>query len=176
MRARPDSSRTAGGFLRHTRRNVIAYLALFVALGGTSYAATKLPAKSVGTKQLKDNAVTSKKVKDNSLRARDFATGQLPAGPRGPAGPQGVRGPSGATLVTTHKGPTVTDTGVASSTATCQAGGRAVGGGGTSDAGFLWESIPAPEGAASPTGWVVRAAGDTAQAIDATAWVVCASP
>ncbi len=34
------------------RRNPIAYLALFIALGGTSFAATQLPANSVGTGQL----------------------------------------------------------------------------------------------------------------------------
>jgi len=41
---------------------VISLIALFVALGGTTYAATSLPANSVGTKQLKNRAVTSKKV------------------------------------------------------------------------------------------------------------------
>jgi hypothetical protein len=42
--------------------NVTASLALFVALGGTSYAAIKLPAKSVGTIQLKSRAVTNAKI------------------------------------------------------------------------------------------------------------------
>ena len=42
---------------------VISLIALFVALGGTSYAAiTRLPANSVGTAQLKNNAVTGKKL------------------------------------------------------------------------------------------------------------------
>src|SRR5919204_5865612 len=74
---------------------MVAFLALLVALAGTSYAAIQLPAGSVGTKQLKKNAVTSKKVKNRSLKAVDFATGQLPAGPRGPQGPQGVQGVQG---------------------------------------------------------------------------------
>ncbi|MFL5781664.1 MAG: hypothetical protein ACJ760_10160 [Thermoleophilaceae bacterium] len=39
-----------------------ATLALFVALGGGAYAATQLPPKSVGTKQLKDRAVTPVKL------------------------------------------------------------------------------------------------------------------
>jgi hypothetical protein len=43
--------------LDHLRANVIAYLALFIALGGTSYALT-LPAGSVGTRQLKNHSVT----------------------------------------------------------------------------------------------------------------------
>lgn len=50
---------------------VVACIALLVALGGTSYAAIRLPANSVGTKQLKNSAVTSLKVKDNSITGRD---------------------------------------------------------------------------------------------------------
>ena len=46
---------------------VIACLALAVALSGTGYAALKIPVRSVGTTQLKDNAVTTKKVANNSL-------------------------------------------------------------------------------------------------------------
>jgi hypothetical protein len=41
-----------------TYANVTVTIALFVALGGTSYAAFSLPAGSVGTKQLKNGAVT----------------------------------------------------------------------------------------------------------------------
>ena len=78
--------------------NVVATIALFVGLGGASYAAVALPADSVGTRQLKDQAVISAKVKDGSLLARDFAAGQLSAGPRGPrglTGARGLRGPVG---------------------------------------------------------------------------------
>lgn len=89
---------------RHLRRHVVGYLALFVALGGTSYAATQLPKDSVGTRQLKSNAVRSAEVENRSLKAIDFARGQLPAGARGPngapgavgaQGPQGIQGPQG---------------------------------------------------------------------------------
>ena len=82
---------------------VIACIALAVALGGTGYAATLLPAGSVGTTQLRDGAVVSAKVKNGSLRAADFASGQLPQGaqgpqgPPGPAGAQGTQGPKGDT-------------------------------------------------------------------------------
>jgi hypothetical protein len=79
---------------------VVGLTALFVALGGTGYAAVVLPAHSVGTKQLKRNAVISSRVRDFSLLRRDFKRGQLPRGPRGPrgpAGPQGATGPPGAT-------------------------------------------------------------------------------
>jgi hypothetical protein len=47
---------------RPTYANVVATLALFVALGGASYAAISLPAHSVGTVQLRDGAVTWRKL------------------------------------------------------------------------------------------------------------------
>jgi hypothetical protein len=84
--------------------NVTASLALFVALGGISWAAVALPRNSVGAKQIKTNAVGSAEVKDRALRRRDFASGTLlqglqgipgPAGPAGPAGPKGDTGPVG---------------------------------------------------------------------------------
>jgi len=55
------------GFLRFLRGNTLALLALFIALGGTTYAATALPKNSVGTKQLKKNAVTGVKIKNGSV-------------------------------------------------------------------------------------------------------------
>jgi hypothetical protein len=73
----------------------VALLALSVALGGTGYAAIKLPRNSVGSKQIKRNAVTGAKVKDFSLFANDFAAGQIPKGPTGPPGPKGDRGDRG---------------------------------------------------------------------------------
>lgn len=51
----------------HLRTNAIAYVALFVALGGTSYAAITIPAGSVGTRQLRNGAVTSKKLNRRSV-------------------------------------------------------------------------------------------------------------
>jgi hypothetical protein len=75
---------------------VVASLALLVALGGTSIAATgNVPLLSVGTPQLKSNAVISSKVKNRSLLAVDFKQGQLPRGARGPQGPPGPTGPTG---------------------------------------------------------------------------------
>jgi len=48
---------------------MISLIALFVALGGTTYAATSLPANSVGTKQLQKNAVTAPKIKKGAVTA-----------------------------------------------------------------------------------------------------------
>lgn len=58
--------------MTYVRRHHVGLLALFVALGGTAYAAS-LPRDSVGTKQLRHGAVVSSKVKDGSLFARDMA-------------------------------------------------------------------------------------------------------
>jgi hypothetical protein len=94
--------------LAYLRAHHIALLALFVALGGTSYAAATLAANSVGTRQLRNGAVTSKKVRDRSLLAKDFKRGQLPRGVRGPAGavgPAGPVGPAGAPGATGPQGP-----------------------------------------------------------------------
>ena len=55
--------------LNHVRNNVVGYVALFVALGGSSYAAINLPRGSVGTKQLRNGAVTSRKLAKRSVTA-----------------------------------------------------------------------------------------------------------
>lgn len=55
--------------LDHFRTNLIAYLALFIALGGTSYAAFTLPANSVGTRQLKRNSITPIKFNTSDIAA-----------------------------------------------------------------------------------------------------------
>lgn len=66
--------------------NVMATIAVFIALGGSAYAATQLQKNSVGARQLKKGSVNSAKVKDHSLQTQDFKPGQLPAGPQGAAG------------------------------------------------------------------------------------------
>jgi hypothetical protein len=89
----------------YVARHHVGLLALFVALGGTSYAAISLPKNSVGSKQIKNRqvkkvdiargAVTSSRVKDSSLVREDFKQGQLPAGPMGEQGEPGPRGERG---------------------------------------------------------------------------------
>jgi hypothetical protein len=78
--------------------NVMATIAVFVALGGTGYAAVKLPKNSVGTAQIKTSGVASSEVKNGALKAIDFKAGELPTGatgPQGPQGPQGLKGDKG---------------------------------------------------------------------------------
>jgi hypothetical protein len=53
--------------------SAISLIALFVALGGTSYAATSLAKNSVGTKQLKNNAVTGPKARSQPPRSTQVA-------------------------------------------------------------------------------------------------------
>jgi hypothetical protein len=57
----------------HLKHNAIAYGALFVALGGTSYAAVNLPAGSVGTRQIRNSAVTDKKLANGSITPAKFS-------------------------------------------------------------------------------------------------------
>jgi hypothetical protein len=65
---------------------IVACIALTVALGGGSYAATTLPKKSAAPERLKANAAKS----------NVQATGPRgPAGPRGPRGFRGFKGPAG---------------------------------------------------------------------------------
>src|SRR3954469_7950210 len=90
---------------RLTYSNVVATLALFVALGGSSYAAVTLTGRNI-----KDSSLTGRDVKDKSLTGRDVRNGSiekedldpsLPAslrgaqGLQGPQGPQGIQGPAG---------------------------------------------------------------------------------
>jgi hypothetical protein len=69
----------------------MATIAAFMALGGGAYAATKLPAKSVGSKQLRSKAVTPMKVAPSTVR---LFRGQK--GDQGAPGVQGQKGDAGA--------------------------------------------------------------------------------
>lgn len=66
---------------------MVSLVALFVALGGTTYAAVSLPRNSVGTAQLRNGAVTKQKIARRTLRGL-----RGHAGPRGRTGPQGPKG------------------------------------------------------------------------------------
>lgn len=100
-----------------TYSNVMATGAVFVALGGSSYAALRITGKDVPKNALTgadikrltgrdvvNNSLTgadvrnltSADVADGRLRSKDFAPGQLPAGPQGIPGPKGDPGPAGA--------------------------------------------------------------------------------
>ena len=97
---------------RPSHPTVVAYLALFVALGGTSHAAVKITGKNVPKdaltgadikkltgKDVTNNSLTGADVKNlgsgdvsnGRLRAEDFAPGQLPRGEPGAPGEPATR-------------------------------------------------------------------------------------
>ena len=92
------------GFLRFLRRNTIALLALFLALGGTTYAASTAlgPRNSVASPQVVNGSL---KTKDLSAKARKALKGNRGLrGLRGLAGAQGAKGATGAQGVKGDKG------------------------------------------------------------------------
>jgi hypothetical protein len=103
--------------IRISPGSVLALIALFVALGGVSYAAVTINGKniqnnSIPGKKLKNGAVTNAKVKLNSLAANRLTSAararlsgargpqglQGPRGEAGPQGAQGAQGPAGTAL------------------------------------------------------------------------------
>jgi len=86
---------------RLTYANVVATLALFLALGGgAAVAADHLSRNSVGSAQIRSGAVGSSEVRDRSLRLGDLSSSARTSlkGQRGQAGPQGPAGPAAATF------------------------------------------------------------------------------
>jgi len=71
-----------------TYANVMATIAVFIALGGTAFAAATLTGANI-----KDSTLTTKDVKNRSLLAVDFRLGQLP---KGATGATGATGPASA--------------------------------------------------------------------------------
>ena len=92
-----------------TYSNAVATLALFVALGGSSYAALKLPRNSVGSSQIRPKAVGSSEVRSSAVRSRHLRAESVTqsklsdsaiAALRGREGPQGPAGPPGPASIT----------------------------------------------------------------------------
>jgi hypothetical protein len=104
------SGRTLGSARRRlSYANVMATIAVFLALGGGAYAATRLPDGSVGTRQLRRDAVTRAKLADRSVSTAQLVhdgvtLNRLSAGVRsllrskaaGTPGPAGAPGSPGA--------------------------------------------------------------------------------
>jgi hypothetical protein len=63
-----------------TFANVVSCIALFIALGGASYAATHLAKNSVGAKQLKKNAVATAKIKKGAVTTAKIKKGAVTGG------------------------------------------------------------------------------------------------
>jgi hypothetical protein len=104
------------GFLRFLRRNTIALLALFLALGGTTYAASSalIGANSVASPQVVNGSLQTK---DLSAKARKALKGNRglrglrgltgAKGATGAAGAQGIQGPAGPFPANLSNGQTV---------------------------------------------------------------------
>ncbi len=89
--------------------NVVASVALFVALSGTSYAAVSLSRGSVGSREIRDSGVRSGDIRARAIRSRHLAAESVTLGKlrrstrqalRGGTGPAGPQGPPGANAVT----------------------------------------------------------------------------
>jgi hypothetical protein len=105
--------------MRHIRErltygNVVATLALFIALGGTSYAVMALPRNSVGSEQIRPGAVSKPDLRKGAVVSRSIRNGavdvkDLSGGARDAlAGPKGDRGSDGVAyraLVNSAGGP-----------------------------------------------------------------------
>jgi len=186
---------------RYLGRHHLGLLALFVALGGTSYATVvNVPKASVGTPELKRNAVKASKIAPNAVRSghvldgslltADFKAGQIPQGPKGEMGEKGDRGEPGATNVVVRTqspcpGGLPTDVHCVMRPM-CEAGERAVGGGAgmTGNLGNeeVQQSYPveadmsAAEAGDTPVGWLSIIENKAPQVQVPIAYVVCARP
>jgi hypothetical protein len=171
--------------------NVTATLALFVALSGGAYAATILPANSVGARQIKrdavergkikNRAVDSAKVLDGSLTGADISEGTLGKVPFAAAADTATNAVNATHASTsaaidklTYKSasasaPATTDSTAA--TASCDAGQRATGGGVKLDnpaAGLVDDSYP--DGNAA---WTAHVYNPSGSAQNFTVYVIC---
>lgn len=88
---------------------VVSLIALVVAMGGTSYAALKLPTNSVGASQIKRNAVTGAKVKNQSLTGADIKLSTLGAVPLATRASSAARADSATSAATATQAASATN-------------------------------------------------------------------
>jgi len=163
----------------------VAIVALFAALGGTGYAAVKLPANSVGASQLKKNAVQRAKIKNNavdgskvldhSLTGADLKLSTLGKVPSATAADNATHAASAAAIdKVTYKTAiaSVAAASTNSATATCDPGQHAIGGGVRVDDpinGFVIDGYPEADNVA----WTSRVGNSGAATMGFTAYAVC---
>jgi hypothetical protein len=169
---------------RLTYANVTATLALFVALGGGAYAATALPAHSVGSKQLKKGAVVAAKIKNNAVDRSKVMNNSLTGADIKESSvaevPLATHAAASAALdKVTYK--TAAGTAPASSaanvaTATCDSGQHVIGGGVKLDnpgIGLVNDSSPDT----SNTAWTAHvgngSSGSSAASVNFTVYAIC---
>jgi hypothetical protein len=185
---------------------VVALVALFVALGGVGYAASKIDTAdiengAVTAKKLHKRAVTSAKVRNGGIRAPDLAPGVIPepkvtvrtggtatAGANGtgpgcvdgvPAGSKGYRD---ANNVLVNGGCGGGAGGSSTQMAECKANEVATGGGYTFQDGkrhaLVAKSVPSPTNG-TPTAWQIKVetlTNDSSNNTPVTPYVICMRP
>ena len=143
---------------RLTLANAVSLIALFLALGGSSYALT------VSGRNIQNNTVTSGDVKDRTLRRADVAVSQRAPNAIVRQAQRSITGTSGSTSVV----------------ARCEPEERALGGSAEMDnaPSHVEDDRPWPAAPGEPAlGWEgTFNSGDFDQPPTATVWVVCASP
>ncbi len=167
--------------------NVLAFVALFAALGGTAFAAKTIISKP---SQLKKGVVTNSKVKKGTLKANrlsDKAVASLqgqtgPKGPKGAKGAKGDTGPSGLASVTAVTDSVDISAGNSDAlNVPCPAGTHLVGGGAdtqnptatiTRDMPTV-DGVPAADGE-TPNGWYGGAATGI-EGISFSVYALCAA-
>jgi hypothetical protein len=175
---------------RLTYANVMATLALFVALSGGAYAAIALPANSVGVSQLKNsavvtakiknNAVTGAKLRDNSLAGADINESSLAKVPSAALADTAAHAAAAAALDSaaykTATGTAAASSAANSATATCDSGQHVIGGGvkfSNPGIGLVNDSYPD----ANNTAWTAHvgngSSGSSAASVNFTVYAIC---
>jgi hypothetical protein len=148
--------------------NVIACLALFVALGGSVYAAQKISGKQIKKSSLPGNRLKPKTVPANRIKPNSLSGAQINEGT--------LVGVSASALAGVHyQATTITlpnNGRVATATANCPPGAYAIGGGATlsnSERGTVNEDGPSP----LRTGWTASGYGWYGPGVEMTVTAVC---
>jgi hypothetical protein len=163
---------------RPSAATVMSALALFISLGGASYAATQ-----IGSAQVKDNSIQSRDIRDGTILSRDIATRTVASlrGRTGPTGPAGSPGPPGAPgvagyEVVSRSNAIVANTLVQTFTTLCPAGKKALGGGvvNSNSTTNILASFPTDD----HTGWSVEIDSNDGRPLglgaEVSVYVVCA--
>jgi hypothetical protein len=176
------------GFGRFLRRNTIALLALFLALGGTSAfaAATLINGSQIKPHTIAKNRLTNKAVKqlkgNRGARGPQGAAG--PAGPTGAQGIQGIQGPAGPVRLRYLQTLNIANPANTQNfgSATCPAGEYVTGGGAFGSFGGVTQSVNSsfpfknPSTVAAPNAWGVWMNNADAAAHTFNVYAVCAPP
>jgi hypothetical protein len=151
--ARSRGRRIGGGTVEYIRSNLIGFVALFVALGGSAYAThshrmgtqdlknrsvaeSKVANKAVSPRTIREHAVKAPKIATEAIRPRHIidgavtgdklAPGVAVSGPQGPPGPQGAPGPQGSPGAQGASGATNVRSRIASDTAPAEGATKTV--------------------------------------------------